>query len=138
MRARTPNLDQVEDLTDGVSTYFDVIELSEADVYLPTSTSPDGSTCEIVRVPKTGGAPTVVVPGHPLPCEIAVDSTHLYWTDGDALRRQPLDGSGEAQTIATGLVSAESLAVGDRVVAWADSAPIDPVDSNGRIGIWAK
>lgn len=80
-------------------------DVASNDSYVVFSEHDSGS---IARVPVAGGGPEVVVTGLNAPSMLAVDATHVYWSEFDALRRAPLSG-GSPETIAAGESPAERI-----------------------------
>ena len=82
----------------------------------------NGSNSSVMRVPKAGGAASVVVSGLTAPSNIAVDASHVYFTVGalpgatQAVMRVPKAG-GAAETLYTGSATG-ALVVDARSVYW--------------------
>ncbi len=78
------------------------------------------------------GPPVVLAEGQSYPTKIAVDSTHIYWSDQVAgtVMRVALDGEDGMETLASGQDGPIGIAVDDQHVFWANanaiySAPLD-------------
>ncbi|PKN31294.1 MAG: hypothetical protein CVU63_24695 [Deltaproteobacteria bacterium HGW-Deltaproteobacteria-20] len=56
---------------------------------------------------------------------MAVDDTYAYWTTTESVRRTRKDGSGEVETLATGLSGPHAIVVDDKAVyfgtSWGES-----------------
>jgi hypothetical protein len=82
-----------------------------------------GSNSSVMRVPKTGGAASVVVSGLTAPSNLAVDASHVYFTLGaipgatQAVMRVPKAG-GAAEALYTGSATG-ALVVDTHSVYWA-------------------
>ncbi|MCU0691153.1 MAG: hypothetical protein MUF54_07125 [Polyangiaceae bacterium] len=81
----------------------------------------EGTGSAIMRVAKTGGVPEQLS-AERYATALAVDSTHIYYTDGELgeVRRLPLDG-GTPTTIADGQGNPANIAMDDSYVAWTSS-----------------
>lgn len=79
--------------------------------------NPIGGTARVVRANKDrSGVLEVIAPDQPTPRFMAVDGTHAYWTTTESVRRTLKDGSGEVETVATGLSGPHAIVVDDLAV----------------------
>jgi hypothetical protein len=89
----------------------------------------------VSRVPLDGGSPSTIAPtAHAT--RLAVDGTHVYWSDaaGTIVRAAP-DGSNQV-TLASRLSVPGAIAIDDLFVYWVNSG--DPGSSNGTVMRVAK
>lgn len=73
----------------------------------------------IQRIPKSGGAPAVVVDGQMPAADFALDGSHVYWMTEDDIFKVPRSG-GKATKVVEKLQHGRDLAVDDQFVYWAD------------------
>jgi hypothetical protein len=83
--------------------------------------STEGAAQSIYRVAKAGGASTRIVDTQSSPLRIAVDDTHLYFTDSDGglVVRAPKNG-GPTEVVARGQARPVAIAVDEANVYWAN------------------
>jgi hypothetical protein len=113
----------------GASTDF---ATGQGDVWCITTTANEvlwgtrtaSGELRIMRAPKSGGAPSVLVAGVAGP--LVADATALYYHDGSVLHRKDLsDGSAPlplARTDISSLLACRSIAVDGQAVFWTDAA----------------
>lgn len=72
-----------------------------------------------MSAPLAGGPPTVLASGLSSPTHIAIDSTHVYWTDSvaDTVSKVPL-GGGTVTVLASGQAEPWGIAIDDKNVYW--------------------
>ena len=95
-----------------------VVLVLDADaIYVST----EGANQSIYRVAKAGGGSTRIVDTQSTPLRLAVDDTHLYFTDTDGglVVRAPKNG-GPTETIAQGQPRPVAIAVDETNVYWAN------------------
>ncbi|HKP59831.1 MAG TPA: hypothetical protein VJV78_24070 [Polyangiales bacterium] len=102
-----------------------------APVMVATTTGPSGPTVIVAngewivwqannatwKAPSTGGSATMVAAGDS--AALAIDLTHVYWADVNAIKRAPLEG-GEPQVVAPA-EKVMGLGVTERVVYWVEN-----------------
>ncbi len=87
----------------------------------------DPVTDTIMKVPLSGGCPTVIATAHLITgCNIAVDATSVYWTEGSGdpagnVMRAP-KGGGAATVLASGQEYPSEIAVLGTTLYWLNSA----------------
>ncbi len=86
--------------------------------------------CEILRVPKKGGSAVAIVSQSECVTSIAASGTWLYWIVGAKLelRRMPLDGSAQPETLTDGVTH---LAADGRGAAFMTRSTLEVVDERG-------
>lgn len=79
------------------------------------------SDCALLAVPKAGGAPVTLAAPLNGATRLAVDTTHVYWTEsyGQVIRKVPKTG-GAAVTLATSNGNPQGIAVDGEAVYWVD------------------
>jgi virginiamycin B lyase len=95
------------------------VPLVAADAYIKGVTT-NKSTLTIVNEPAFITTPTSI-------SGIAVNSTHIFWTNGTTIGRAAINGTGGNNSFITGITSAVAVAVDGAYIYWAD-------DAGGRIG----
>lgn len=65
------------------------MHLGEDGLYVLASQGPPGGTGIVARVPKSGGAITVLASSGPNPADLDLDDTHAYWTVRGELEMPP-------------------------------------------------
>jgi hypothetical protein len=105
-----------EELAD-VAGLVVVLVLDSDAIYVST----DGAARSIYRVAKAGGGSTRIVDTQSSPLRLAVDDTHIYFTDTDGglVVRAPKSG-GPTETVAAGQARPVAIAVDETNVYWAN------------------
>lgn len=92
----------------------------------------DGTQSTLYRLPKTGGAPSIVHRNGAYQRMVA-DASGVYWIERDSILSVPLLG-GDSRVVAAGLVEPHLLAIDGETLYFGDSATPPPSDSN--LGDW--
>lgn len=90
----------------------------------------DGGLGTVNSVPIDGGSVTALAFGQNSPHGVAVDRTHVYWTNAGtsgegvdgSVNEAPIGGGGAVTTLASGQIAPLSVAVDGRHVYWANSS----------------
>ena len=111
-----PGAGQAKKLADLPAPYpwLGTIALDETDAYL-------GGHGGVMRVSKQGGTPSLIANVEGISLGIALDATHVYFTDTEkgTVVKVP-KGGGAAETLASGQARPVSVAVDDTTVYWAN------------------
>ena len=83
-------------------------------LYWANNRDPAGGDGSIWAANLDGSNPKALVTGQDAPVQVAVDPSHLYWTNGDSIWQANLDGT-NPQTLATGLDGAWGVTVSPAV-----------------------
>jgi sugar lactone lactonase YvrE len=111
------------------------LALSADTVYFTRNSSTGG----VYKVAKTGGAVTTLASAQAYPCDIAVDGTHVYWTNygiqgsvQGAVMKTPIEGGTAPEVLVPDQLWANSLALRGSELYW---GPDDMVGPLSRISV---
>ena len=91
----------------------------------------------VMRMPKSGGAPVVVVSADSASA-LAVDGASVYYAAGDSLMRAPAGGGGAASVFASGQTSPRSIAADATFVYWTNAGTVPKEYLDGDVRRLAK